>query len=554
MDPNLRFLNEDVPRTAQPTNAIFSHSKHFIINGGTFTNINHQPAMNPPNFPMISMGSVLLNREVGSVVYRRRGINTVRRVMYSAEVVGVRAPMTAAIIEGAGAQESWREEVSRYLDVRHPYLLQLYCVANTGRVGAIVFHDSLVQYTEFRDQYDQSHFSQVFLWACIDRQLQMAGQYISVQSWSDHSVWILPDKGTVTVDLVLPDSWDNTLGHYACNFRPPNTSFKNPPPKDELLNLMSVDTYHRVCSWYLSEDTWFTCPTNTSVKLGCIFHAAGQEIQQSFEVASFSDVKGVDLGWGTQDRIIPVHWNPIEIGEGIFILEPGWIRVDSTSVLDKYCRVFYLNDGSEPWLAQACHVLEALEVESNMGEYFLAYDVEYHLHLLGLDEDSPPPAGYLFLCPQLPHDSCSSSSDLAYWSIDPLGEERLTAEDASMLGFPTIQLEVKVLGRSWNDEVYAGIRQLYVAKGYEPNTLDVGAELGYPICEMSCTEGAFIAHLSEVGTKMDGIVLDVAPEKTAWLQVQPHPSPQIGNVYVTLALALVVGCLGLVDSSYFCQI
>ncbi|KAJ7627090.1 tryptophan synthase beta subunit-like PLP-dependent enzyme [Roridomyces roridus] len=135
------------------------------------------------------------------------------------------------------------------------------------------------------------------------------------------------------------------------------------------------------------------------------------------------------------DRIIPVHCNPIEFGEEI-------------SILENRCRIRLWIHFSRGQLTLVTFSESSKLIRILTGEYLLTYDVEYHLNLLGLDEDSRRPAGYLFLCPQLPRDSYSSSSDLGYWAIDPLGVERLTAEDASMLGFPTIQQEVKVLGRS----------------------------------------------------------------------------------------------------------
>ncbi|KAJ6555908.1 hypothetical protein B0H19DRAFT_1292742 [Mycena capillaripes] len=38
----------------------------------------------------------------------------------------------------------------------------------------------------------------------------------------------------------------------------------------------------------------------------------------------------------------------------------------------------------------------------------------------------------------------------AYWSLDPLGLERLTAEEATELGFPSLRLNTTVLTQSWD--------------------------------------------------------------------------------------------------------
>jgi hypothetical protein len=51
-------------------------------------------------------------------------------------------------------------------------------------------------------------------------------------------------------------------------------------------------------------------------------------------------------------------------------------------------------------------------------------------------------------------------------------------EDAADLGFPAIRLSTETWGRSWDDSVYAGLRQFHEAKGFDPDSPDVARYLG----------------------------------------------------------------------------
>ncbi|KAJ6555886.1 hypothetical protein B0H19DRAFT_137412 [Mycena capillaripes] len=73
----------------------------------------------------------------------------------------------------------------------------------------------------------------------------------------------------------------------------------------------------------------------------------------------------------------------------------------------------------------------------------------------------------------------------AYWSLDPLGTEHLTAKEVTELGFPSLQLYTTIFARSWDATVYAGLRQFYKAKGFDPDSQDVARYLGEPLYQLS---------------------------------------------------------------------
>jgi len=53
--------------------------------------------------------------------------------------------ITAAVYEGEMAEQKWREDTSRYSELRHPKLLQLSAVVNSG-VHAAILHNDLIPY------------------------------------------------------------------------------------------------------------------------------------------------------------------------------------------------------------------------------------------------------------------------------------------------------------------------------------------------------------------------------------------------------------------------
>jgi hypothetical protein len=99
------------------------------------------------------------------------------------------------------------------------------------------------------------------------------------------------------------------------------------------------------------------------------------------------------------------------------------------------------------------------------------------------------PEGYLFLCPSEQLKTGLSSFQWpkcpAYWSFDPTGAQRLGEEEAAALGFPTINLELSVNGKYWNASAYEGLRKFHLAKGFDPDSLDVARHLRYALCKLS---------------------------------------------------------------------
>ncbi|KAJ7921887.1 hypothetical protein B0H13DRAFT_1520366, partial [Mycena leptocephala] len=99
------------------------------------------------------------------------------------------------------------------------------------------------------------------------------------------------------------------------------------------------------------------------------------------------------------------------------------------------------------------------------------------------------PMGFLFLCPAAdfktgPTSFCWPKLP-AYWSLDPSGfQDCYSLEEATSLGFDSVQSTTELHGYSWDESVYAGHRQLQHAKGFNPDTQDLARHLGHPLYQL----------------------------------------------------------------------
>jgi hypothetical protein len=69
--------------------------------------------------------------------------------------------------------------------------------------------------------------------------------------------------------------------------------------------------------------------------------------------------------------------------------------------------------------------------------------------------------------------------------LDPSGAERLSPEDAKILGFPTIHAEPVINGVCWDDLVYTGLRRFQRVKGFNQDARGLAKDLDYPLYELS---------------------------------------------------------------------
>ncbi|KAK7035575.1 hypothetical protein R3P38DRAFT_3483294 [Favolaschia claudopus] len=149
------------------------------------------------------------------------------------------------------------------------------------------------------------------------------------------------------------------------------------------------------------------------------------------------------------------------------------------------------NRDSNAWLSQANHVLNRLGALLNAHDYALLDWVRFRVELKSQSArptDWYSLGGFLFLCPpesfQVGPASFKCPECVGYWSFDPSGVERLSAEQASELGFPCINISVGCWGAVWSDTIYAGLRQFHQGKGFDPDSQELARYLGVPLYQL----------------------------------------------------------------------
>ncbi|KAF7362673.1 hypothetical protein MVEN_00616600 [Mycena venus] len=165
------------------------------------------------------------------------------------------------------------------------------------------------------------------------------------------------------------------------------------------------------------------------------------------------------------------------------VMEDGWTRFTFSDVLDTSIYLELWDRHNDLWLSQANHIFNRLGILSNFEDYG-----KLHITLVS-STTADPPEGYLFLCPEKDFQTGPTAFKWpdcpAYWSFDPSGVERPSAESAVDLGFPSIQLSTNIIGHSWDASVYAGLRQFHQAKGFDPDSQEVPLHFERPLFRLS---------------------------------------------------------------------
>ncbi|KAJ7603848.1 hypothetical protein FB45DRAFT_78665 [Roridomyces roridus] len=176
----------------------------------------------------------------------------------------------------------------------------------------------------------------------------------------------------------------------------------------------------------------------------------------------------------------------------------GWTRFKAPEINDR--SVFVTLFAGNPWLSQANHIFQRLNITSSHEDY--AFIEQIHLELSVPAPSKPHPEGYLFACP-LEHLK-SGGGFFAwppcpwFWSLDSSGIPRLTPETAQSLGFPVVKQSVQVSCRRWDTSVYEGLSKFHASKGFNPYSQDLAKHLGVPVMEVAGDRETLHAHVDEL--------------------------------------------------------
>ncbi|KAJ7177200.1 hypothetical protein C8R46DRAFT_49346 [Mycena filopes] len=570
MDSPAAFTSEGGP--------FFTGSHDFTINNSVFNNITTVEApVVPPDIREIPLGDIDLQTqlradelsfEAETGLVRRRSCS--RRV-YSAKVGRQGENMTVVVYEGDAAEQGWHSDAAKYLNIRHPNVLQIYGVAASRGIHASLFHGDLVPYQEFLIRHGKSYIVTIYIEYYVSMQFETFRAYFksrftsgrglvgSLYSSGSHDVdnlnrfvqylskdlfWIRALTGQLSTEIRLldPGSGDIRFAVDTSGIKSPTFLFNAPSLEGMVVDCMTLEHFHEACGWQyksLQRDI----PPVTTINLGTVVSltcSSEHPDKDYVETASMKEARATgEYGWcsnrGYED-IMPNGWTRFFVSSDRN--KTGVHLPFSFSTLTPYEAV---------WLTQANCIFKTGQITSFLDEYALLDSVTFYIDFEHTTHD--PPDGYLFLCPETHFLTGPVSFRWpdypAYWSQDPSGLEPLSADDADTLGFPTLSPRTRVTGRCWDASVYAGLRQFHAAKGFNPDSQDVARHLGYPLYEPVCKVDPTSAHIDSLP---EDSVNEPEVENVSVLESQaPLEDTETANTPSTLISCLIRGVSAILE-------
>ncbi|KAJ6525980.1 hypothetical protein B0H19DRAFT_581522 [Mycena capillaripes] len=450
-----------------------------------------------------------------AVVHLHHERPRVRRV-YSAKIGG-RNTMVK-MYEGPGAEEEWRQDIATYMSLRHPNLIQIYGAASFSGTHAAVFHDDLIPLRHFTELYKHSHFKTVYLYAYCTAEFVAAAGYIdsilcrecpSFLCQGDYTLWMRRSTGRLCVDLAQPStvSFLNALWFSGLQI----SSFTELNTEASIIDPLTAREYYNICYYDLAQFRLIAVSTRITVTLGVVlFWPESNRFEDSVEVA-FAPNPWVSLSWKSPKGVL---------GE---VTARGWTRFNASDAFENTIRLHCWLYDHGSWLSQANHIFSRIQVTSNFEDYVFVDRVFFDVKISEATEE--PPLGYLFICPE--EDFRIGPASLgwpdcpAYWSLDPSGVERLSVQDATRPGFPSIQLTTEIGGKYWDDSVYAGLRKFHQSKNFDPDSLDVARHLGDQILQLSSDH--LFAHVDEEVDEADNYPGQAEDQDESGMDLDENP-------------------------------
>ncbi|KAJ6459477.1 hypothetical protein C8R47DRAFT_1226614 [Mycena vitilis] len=223
-----------------------------------------------------------------------------------------------------------------------------------------------------------------------------------------------------------------------------------------------------------------------------MFRSPDEQLEDPVEIATFS---------GTRRSSPKCYITRSKSQCEAELMQYGWRYPSDRIFGDRLATVCWLNNTELvlPWLSQANQIFRDANIRSGFEDCGVIHCVYFEVEIAMPTRD--PPKGFLFLSLakhfQVGPSSFKWPDCPAYWSLDPSGVERLSTEDATKLGFPSIELLTRVWVRSWDASIYRGLRQFHQAKGFDPDSQDVARHLGHPLYQLVNKTDAPFAHVED---------------------------------------------------------
>ncbi|KAJ7174094.1 hypothetical protein C8R43DRAFT_635400 [Mycena crocata] len=266
-----------------------------------------------------------------------------------------------------------------------------------------------------------------------------------------------------------------------------------------LLSRLTLEDVHRMVASMANLGSAEISFRGGDVALGSIWSQGGKD-------STPFRTNGSMMFPATTTNIEHVPWSYMHNGvrQPCELTHDGWVRILPPSSLDGVDHLMSLTqlehewclEMGKHWIAQANY---ASCVNERSDSHFIASSVRFRFTMWHAPEreftlrgtfmtDAPSDDLYLFIaCLQVhmvdahlrvtvpPPDAAF------YWSLDPQGLTRLTAEMAEEFCVPQVLFQCEVLGPAWTASDYALVRQFHIAKGFDPNSQDAAIRLGYPL-------------------------------------------------------------------------
>ncbi|KAJ7669917.1 hypothetical protein DFH06DRAFT_158394 [Mycena polygramma] len=496
--PDVRSSSTSIignPGNGIVSSGMFSGAQNFMLTGHTFQNITYAAPTEPADYRTFPLGDIDLQREIcldndTGVVSRRQREGD--RRLYSAKVNG--QTFTVALYQGHGATEKWRKEIGTYMSLRHPNIIQIYGAASSNGIHATIFHGDLIPFEHWMDLYKSFPCLIVYMYTYYALEFDEANNYfyqirLEPTVWDECTMWIRRSTGRLCVDLMVPcepiylDLDNHASLTISDSEATPFVSGDTHIIEALAIDALTLEHYHHVCSYLLCHRHSIDIPAGVTVYPGSVILRPSNT--DFVEIASLQEVEYPFYGW--------INSGEVE-GE---IMQNDWTRFNARDVVCQAPKVQCSIGGATSWLSQSNHIFKCCQITSNFEDYIFVDYIQFLVVISAATKEIPP--AFLFLCPwdDFRPSSVGWPDCPAYWSLKPSGAHALSREEAMELGFPPLQFNTELRGRSWDSSVYAGLAKFHLAKGFDPYSQDVARHLGRPLFQPSVPIDHVFAHVVE---------------------------------------------------------
>ncbi|KAK7035613.1 hypothetical protein R3P38DRAFT_601884 [Favolaschia claudopus] len=402
--------------------------------------------------------------------------------------------MTVVVYEGKNAEEKFKKDVAKYMEFRHPSFLQLFGTVHSGNIYATIFYDVLIPWKDIERIYDPFPVVACYIYVSMVKEFDAASDYFRYRFGSslhriDYTLF-LRLSGQLCIDLEWSDHIVASISTGTENVSPMSLSLLSSIDTQIIIDALTIEQYHEICYLGLRDTTYTQFPLTATAHLGAVYHPTGHhDLGNPVATAPTPDIDDCfSRAWYVSSSVDSVDPH---------ITESGWNRFTVSQLIGRDLEgkikvyLWATLQNSDLWFSQANHILNRLGVFSNAVNYALLNMIMFEVEL------NPQPAtptdwhssnAFLFLCPpesfHVGPASFKCPECVGYWSFDPLGQDQLSSEQASELGFPAITISIRGEIYNWSDTIYAGLRQFHQGKGFDPDSQDVAPHLGVPLYEL----------------------------------------------------------------------